>query len=118
MPFNTIIICTNLFPKRFSGMAIFPFIILRNKEDIDDKIFINHEKIHLRQQLELLVLPFYLWYGIEFIIRLLITRNKQKAYLNLSFEKEAYQNEYNLHYLKSRKYYSFFTYLKKTDKHI
>jgi hypothetical protein len=36
------------------------------KEDVLDKVFVNHEKIHLRQQLELLVLPFYVWYIIEF----------------------------------------------------
>lgn len=94
-------------------MAIYPFIILRNKADSNDKLFINHEKIHLKQQLELLIIPFYLWYIIEYFIRLVVTRDKQKAYLNLSFEKEAYQNEHNLNYLKDRKYYSFLKYLKK-----
>lgn len=113
MPFNPIIICNSFFSKRFSGMAIYPFIILRNKADSNDKLFINHEKIHLKQQLELLIIPFYLWYIIEYFIRLVVTRDKQKAYLNLSFEKEAYQNEHNLNYLKDRKYYSFLKYLKK-----
>ena len=33
------------------------------------------------------------------------------AYLNISFEKEAYQNDYNLEYLKYRKRFAFIKYL-------
>jgi hypothetical protein len=85
------------------AMAFFPFIILASDANSDEEL-INHERIHLRQQLELLVIPFYIWYLIEFYT---------KGYYNVSFEREAYENDHNLNYLKSRKLFSFVKYLKK-----
>jgi hypothetical protein len=38
---------------------------------------------------EMLYIPFYLWYGVEWLIKLLCKGN---AYRNLSFEREAYDN--------------------------
>jgi len=72
---------------------------------------INHEKIHIRQQLELLVVPFFLWYGIEFLIRWLQHKNRFVAYRNISFEREAYANEKDLGYLKRRSFWKFYSYL-------
>lgn len=71
-----------------------------------------HEKIHLRQQLEMLVIFFFIWYGIEFSIRFLILKDRKKAYREISFEKEAYANERNLDYLEDRKWFNFLKYLK------
>ena len=99
-----------LMPRGFRGLTFFPFVFLMNKEDALDKVFVNHEKIHLIQQLELLVLPFYVWYGIEFLIRWIITKDKNVAYRNISFEKEAYTNEKDLNYLKSRSFWKFLNY--------
>lgn len=99
-----------LTPRGFRGLTFFPFVFLMNKEDVLDKVFVNHEKIHLRQQLELLVLPFYVWYVIEFLIRWIITKDKNVAYRNISFEKEAYTNEKDLNYLKSRSFWKFLNY--------
>ena len=99
-----------LTPHGFRGLTFFPFVFLMNKEDVLDKVFVNHEKIHLRQQLELLVLPFYVWYVIEFLIRWIITKDKNVAYRNISFEKEAYTNEKDLNYLKSRSFWKFLNY--------
>ena len=42
------------------AMALFPFILLRRKSPSTK--LINHECIHLRQQLEMGLLPFYIWY--------------------------------------------------------
>lgn len=84
------------------AMALFPFIILDDEKYRNDKYMINHEKIHLRQQLELLILPFYIWYLIEYY---------KKGYMSVSFEREAYANEYDLNYLKKRKSFSFYDYL-------
>ena len=94
------------------GITIFPFIVLSYKQDKDNLILINHEKIHIRQQIELLVIPFFLWYGLEFLVRLLQYRNSKLAYLNISFEREAYQNEKNLDYLKQRSFLGFIKFLK------
>ncbi|MFT4645409.1 MAG: hypothetical protein ACI8ZX_001825 [Planctomycetota bacterium] len=93
------------------AMALFPFIIINNEHLRSDRILINHEKIHIRQQGELLVVFFYLWYFSEFFLRFLRHKSRQKAYENISFEREAYANECRLDYLKERKIWSFWKYL-------
>ena len=104
-----IIINKFLVRKGYAAMAIFPFIFFRKKEYINAKR-LNHEKIHLKQQLELLIIPFYVWYGIDFLVKWIKLKDSKKAYYNISFEREAYQNENNLNYLKSRKLFSFLKY--------
>ena len=96
-----------LIPKGYRGLTLFPFIFLLRKEDKQNVVLINHEKIHIRQQLELLVVPFFIWYGIEFLVRLLQFKNWSRAYRNISFEREAYENEKDLDYLKKRSFCSF-----------
>lgn len=95
-----------LFPV--GGIFIFPFIILRKKYKIlpIGKVIINHESIHFQQCLETLILGFYLIYPIEFLIKLIKYKNISEAYLNIGFEKEAFDNEDNLNYLQTRKKYS------------
>ena len=105
-----LIVFKYLTPRGFRGLTFFPFVFLMNNEDVLDKVFVNHEKIHLRQQLELLVLLFYVWYVMEFLIRWIITKDKNVAYRNISFEKEAYTNEKDLNYLKSRSFWKFLNY--------
>jgi len=56
---------------------------------------------------ELLFIFFYIWYLIEWVVRSIIYWNISKAYRNICFEKEAYNNEKNLDYLKTRKHFSF-----------
>lgn len=91
-------------------MAIYPFIFLKNKSLAGNSILVNHERIHLRQQIELLWIFFFAWYIIEFLIHLIRLRNWNKAYHNISFEKEAYKNEDNLYYLEDRKFWTFLKY--------
>jgi hypothetical protein len=86
-----------------SGITLFPLILLRDKNLKKDKRIMNHERIHIRQQIELLILPFYILYLIEFCIGLIKYRNRHKAYMNISFELEAYKNDSNLNYLKYRR---------------
>ena len=93
--------------KGFRGITLFPFVIAKKKEDLLDPVFVNHEKIHLRQQLELLVLPFFIWYVVEFFIRWVQLKDKNKAYYAISFEQEAYKNEKNFDYLNKRTFASF-----------
>ncbi|MFD2542214.1 hypothetical protein ACFSSB_07785 [Lacinutrix gracilariae] len=99
-----------LVPKGYTGITLFPFVFLKHSSLKQNKILLNHEKIHFKQQLELLVIPFYILYVFEFFIRLLTCRNWQQAYRNISFEREAYTNEKDLNYLKSRPFYSFLKY--------
>jgi len=96
---------------KISGITLFPFIFVQRKEDSKNKILINHETIHIRQQLELLIVPFYIWYLSEYYLKYLKYRNPQLAYRNISFEREAYANDQNLDYLKKRKFWSFINYL-------
>ena len=106
------LIVSRLFtPKGYSGITVFPFIILRRKEDALDNILINHEKIHIRQQIELLLAPFFVWYVLEFLLRLVQYRNFASAYRNISFEREAYANDKDLRYLKKRVIWRFLKYL-------
>lgn len=103
----------NIIPfKGFVAMAMWPFIFVRKdcmaKYNIQRQ---NHEKIHLRQQLEMLVVFFYLWYAIEYLIRLVQYRDFRKAYRNISFEREAYANDEVSAYLKYRCNFSFVEYI-------
>jgi len=91
------------------GMALFPFILVRQPNP--GPILVNHERIHLRQQTELGVLPFYLWYLTEYIIRRIQHRDHYEAYRNISFEREAFANETNLTYLRTRRWWNFLAYV-------
>ena len=71
----------------------------------------NHERIHIKQQLELFVVFFFLFYLLEYLFRLLQYRNLRKAYHNISFEKEAYANEGDLDYIQKRTFWAFLKYL-------
>lgn len=95
---------------KISGMALFPFILLCKSSDKRNLSLINHEKIHLRQQLEMGILLFYIWYCIEFLFLWLRYQNQHTAYQNISFEREAYANEHNLNYLKNRRFWAFLKY--------
>ena len=96
-----------------NAMAIFPFILLRDKYQKADKTLVNHERIHLRQQLELLIFPFYLLYVFNYLINLVRYRNHHRAYFNIVFEREAYACDQDLDYLKKRKFFSWVKYLRR-----
>ena len=106
-----VLIFKYIIPKNYFGLTIYPFIFLKNKSLKNDAKLINHEKIHLKQQLELFWIFFFIWYTSEYILKLFKYRNHYLAYINISFEKEAYEHENNLNYLLYRKPYSFLKYL-------
>lgn len=106
-----VIVAKYLIPKGFAGLTLFPFIILKQKIDVSNPIMIQHEKIHIRQQLEMLILPFFIWYGIEYLIRILQYKHKHLAYRNISFEREAYANESQKDFLQKRRFWNFLKYL-------
>ena len=113
--------------------AIFLFGVLFVKGDAKiDAQTIRHETIHSKQFIEigllfllllsplifnglwwlwlLLSVPgFYILYGIEWFIRLFM---KGSAYRNISFEREAYANQNDLTYEKTRKLFSWVQYIK------
>ena len=130
--------------KNIVGITLFPFGIYLKLSYLTRQKTINHESIHWQQQLEMvaaglilsllsaimfvwvtphwwiltlmLVFPllfFYLWYVIEWFFRIFINGNK--AYVSLSFEREAYGNAGNMDYLKTRKRFAWLKYMRKKE---
>ena len=97
--------------KGYVAINLFGLVFARKEFKPLSKVTENHERIHTTQIRELLFVFFYLWYGIEWIIRLFQYRDRKEAYLNISFEREAYKNQSDLSYLKYRKKYEFRKYL-------
>jgi hypothetical protein len=88
------------------AITICPFVICENK---NNKVSINHESIHVKQQLELLVIPFFIIYLFSWLFNLVkYDGDADKAYLNIVFEREAYANEDDLDYLPTRSKWSCF----------
>lgn len=102
-------------PKDFAAINLLGIIIVRKDYGTLSKEEINHEVIHTRQMLEMLIVPFYLFYILEWFIRLIQYRDRVEAYENISFEREAYTNMCNLSYLKERKLFAFIYYFKKKN---
>lgn len=106
------IIKNNIIPfGRYETMNIFGILFTKSEEPLSDES-INHESIHTEQMKEMLFIFFYIWYGIEYILIRLFHKKQGDAYHDVSFEEEAYNNDKNLDYLKTRKHYSWFKYLK------
>lgn len=106
-----IVIFRHFFYRNYVGLSLWPFIILRHRGLRKDEVLINHERIHLRQQAELFVIFFYIWYLGEWLLRTIWYLNAYRAYKNISFEREAYTHERDLDYLSSRKPFAFMEYL-------
>ena len=93
-------------PKGFSAINLFGVLFCKPNTRISDRL-VNHESIHTAQMKELLYVPFYLLYGAEWLVKFIKNGFKgHTAYRNLSFEKEAYNNEHDLNYLKTRQHYA------------
>jgi len=91
------------------GITIAPFGIYLNEDYLTDPITINHEKIHWKQQVEMLIIPFYIWYIVELLWKKIL--HGKMAYYAISFERESYYNDTNLQYLDIRKPYNWINYL-------
>ena len=93
------------------GVTILIVIIMR-KDDGSKKWlkYLNHENIHVRQSLETFIIGFILIYLINYIINLFLYKSHKEAYLNVIFEKEAFDNDDDLFYLDERKLYAWLNY--------
>ena len=78
-----------------------------------DKYVVNHERIHNAQMRELLFVPFYVLYLLEWLFRLAQYRNQRDAYRNISFEREAYIHGHDLTYLPHRKPFAWTRHLRR-----
>ena len=106
-----VIIRSKLAPKHYC-INIFGTLWARDTSWID-KYVVNHELVHTAQQREMLFVPFYIVYAIEWLFRMVQYRcDSKKAYYNLSFEREAYANQNDLTYLPRRRPYAWRHYLR------
>ena len=88
------------FGKKFYAINLFGVLFAKGP---CDEVMLNHERIHTAQMKELGYIFFYIWYVVEWVVRLFQYRDSFRAYRNITFEKEAYENERNLDYLKGRR---------------
>ena len=72
-----------------------------------NKTELNHELIHVAQQKELLYIPFFIWYFIEWLMLCVKYRDRLQAYYHIRFEKEAYRHQNDLTYLSKRKHFRY-----------
>lgn len=133
-----IIIYNNLIPlKGYTAITLWPLIFARKSGKPLKTHEENHEKIHLRQQLEVLVASaavlavviwiadwswwwlltaaavYYAGYGIDYAVRRILYRSHGKAYCNIAAEQEAYLNQYDRTYLRQRRPFAWIKYIGK-----
>ena len=90
--------------KGFRAATVFCWMVVRKDcLNIISPIVKNHEDIHYAQERELWYVFFYLLYGLMFVWYFLKKWDREKAYLAIPFEVEAYNNARNLYYLENRK---------------
>ena len=89
--------------RRYSAINLFGILFVKPGVRLSDQL-LRHETIHTRQMRELLYLPFYLMYVAEWLWHLVRLRgDAYRAYLAISFEREAYLNQNDTAYLASRR---------------
>jgi len=103
------VILSHISPIKIWAINLVFFVFCRGK--LTDKTK-NHETIHYQQWIELLVIGFAFLYPMFWILNLLKKMNPADAYRHIPFEKEAYENEAQLDYLKARKRYAWTKYIK------
>lgn len=101
------IILSYLAPIDIWAISFGPWVWCRGKLD---KVTKNHEAIHYHQQLELLFIGQWILYVFYWLKGLITYRSGEIAYRQSPFEREAYSNEYNLNYLKTRKAFAWRNY--------
>lgn len=82
-----------------------PFIFKLSGTNVDEVKY-NHAHIHWKQQMEMLIVLYYIWYILEFIAKTVKFCDLKKAFKNISFEQEAFYGENNLAYPRIRKHYA------------
>ncbi len=114
-------------PIRWAGaITVYPFVFFRDlkvyevkgNQKINRKLFITltHELIHIKQQKELLLLPFALIYVLHYIFLRLKGYKHFEAYLRICFEAEAFAKQFDLNLLKTRKPFAWIKFCEKAKK--
>jgi hypothetical protein len=99
------VIYNNIIPfPGFKAINIFGVVFARKGSFLSEEQKV-HEAIHTIQMRELLYIGFYIFYFLEWVIKLFLYKD---AYSNISFEREAYSNQEDVEYLTKRKRYAWF----------
>lgn len=99
-----------------NAITLYPFIFVnshfKNQELFDKNIIIRHERIHIAQYEETLVVGFYIIYTVNYVMNLFrFGFNHKKAYRNVAFEREAYTNDSYEPYTRLRDFWGWVHYL-------
>ncbi len=100
-----IVIRNRLLPigRRFSAINICGLLFVKPNARLTPEL-LNHERIHTRQMLELLIVPFYIVYVSEWLVRVVLSGGDlYGSYRSLSAEREAYLYQNEPGYLKIRR---------------
>lgn len=89
--------------------TLFPFIFVRSNQYLTKRV-ITHERIHLRQQAELLIIPFFVFYILNGILNIFLMA-KPSFYKAIVFEKECFANEHDSRYLHNMKWYGWISWI-------
>ena len=76
----------------------------------------RHETIHYKQQLEMLFIFQWIFYGLFHLVNLVRYRDGRAAYYENPFEREAYANDEDVDYLQNRKHFAWVKYIFKKGK--
>lgn len=87
--------------KGFKAINIFGVVFVREGMTMKPRDY-NHEAIHTAQMKELCYISFYIIYFFEWLYYLIRKRSWKRAYRAISFEREAFANQSNYHYLENR----------------
>ncbi len=104
------IIHNSIFPFGRDYLAINLCGVIFTKTQLTKRA-LRHERIHTAQQREMLFLGFFLWYAVEWLVRIVMYRNLHRAYRNISFEREAYHHQHESGYCKQRRHYAWLRFL-------
>ena len=109
-----------------AGITLWPFVFIAEEKPTQVELehdpllagamerMGNHERIHIAQATELLVVPFYaLWLG-DFCCGLVRHKGDAKeAYRNIRLEQEAFDHEHDMAYLQNRQLFAWRHYPKR-----
>jgi hypothetical protein len=80
----------------YDAMVIYPFLLHREKQP--SRILVNHERIHFAQIKRDGFIYFYVRYVVEYLINRFRWMGHDLAYINISYEVEAYMNQGDFDY--------------------
>ena len=87
-----LLIHTHSFPPRhYRAITLFPLVFYKCEKLSEREV--RHEKVHLYQQLALLLVLFYLLYLLFWLVALIRYRDGYRAYRAIPFERSAYRLE-------------------------